>query len=207
MQNTHFSALGRYFVFWTFIVMLSLAGCNGGCTDKKAADAEPATSNLKETTMKLTSTAFNHGKPIARKYTGEGTDVSVPLTWSGVPDGTIELALICDDPDAPRPEPWVHWVIYKIPAAATGLSEGLPRQKRLETPSGVLQGVNSWPSDNVGYRGPMPPPGHGVHHYHFRLYALDTALLVEPGLSKDKLLAAMAGHIICLLYTSDAADE
>ncbi len=146
--------------------------------------------------MKLQSSAFTQGSPIPKKYTGEGSDVSVPLTWSGVPEGTAELALICDDPDAPRPQPWVHWVIYKIPAATTGLPEALPRQKRLATPSGALQGVNSWNTDNIGYRGPMPPPGHGVHHYHFRLYALDAALPVEPGLSKDELLAVMTGHII-----------
>ncbi|MBN2212584.1 MAG: YbhB/YbcL family Raf kinase inhibitor-like protein [Sedimentisphaerales bacterium] len=146
--------------------------------------------------MKLQSSAFAPGAPIPQKYTGEGTDVSIPLTWSGVPDGTVELALICDDPDAPRPQPWVHWVIYNIPPTTTSLPESIPRQSELAEPQGALQGVNSWTEDNVGYRGPTPPPGHGVHHYHFRFYALDTALQAEPGLSKDELLAAMEGHII-----------
>ena len=81
--------------------------------------------------------------------------------------------MICDDPDAPTGEPWVHWVIYKIPAEATGLPEGLPREKTLKTPAGAVQGVNSFSKDNLGYRGPMPPPGHGTHHYHFKIYALD----------------------------------
>ncbi|MFH1748266.1 MAG: YbhB/YbcL family Raf kinase inhibitor-like protein [Planctomycetota bacterium] len=138
--------------------------------------------------MKLViqTTAFDAGKPIPRKYTGDGEDVSPPLTWTGVPAEAQELALICDDPDAPRPEPWVHWVIYKIPADTTGLPEGVP--------AGALQGPNSWPT--TGYRGPAPPRGHGVHHYHFKLYALDSILDLPPGLTKDQLLQRMAGHII-----------
>ena len=80
-------------------------------------------------TISVTSTAFAAGKPIPKKYTGEGDDLSPPLAWSNLPSGTKEIALICDDPDAPRSEPWVHWVLYKIPAATTSLAEGLPRQK------------------------------------------------------------------------------
>ena len=80
-------------------------------------------------------------------------------------------------------------MIYKIPADATGLPEGVPREPRLKTPAGALQGKNSWPKgDNIGYRGPMPPPGHGTHHYHFKLYALDAPLTAEPGLDKKALL-------------------
>jgi Raf kinase inhibitor-like YbhB/YbcL family protein len=104
--------------------------------------------------------------------------------------------LIVDDPDAPIAEPWVHWVIYKIPGSATGLKEGIPRQEKLDDPKGALQGKNTWPSGNLGYRGPAPPRGHGVHHYHFKLYALDAELDLKPGLDKKALLAAMAGHIL-----------
>lgn len=124
--------------------------------------------------------------------------MSPPLVWSNLPKGTKELALICDDPDAPRKTPWVHWVIYKIPAKATGLLEGVPREKQLKQPAGAVQGLNSWDDNNVGYRGPMPPVGHGPHHYHFKLYALDAPLdaSVKAGLDKDGLLKAMQGHIL-----------
>jgi Raf kinase inhibitor-like YbhB/YbcL family protein len=146
--------------------------------------------------LRITTTAFDAGARMPEKYTGEGVDVSPALEWTGVPAGTQELALIVDDPDAPRPEPWVHWVIAKIPADATGLPEGVPREEKLSTPAGAVQGVNSWPDDNIGYRGPMPPTGHGAHHYHFKLYALDAKLDVPAGLTKAALLEAMQGHIV-----------
>jgi Raf kinase inhibitor-like YbhB/YbcL family protein len=148
-------------------------------------------------TIEVRSTAFAADQPIPKKFTGEGQDVSPALSWSGVPAGTQELALICDDPDAPVKEPWVHWVIYKIPAAAKGLPEGVPQKERPPEPAGALQGKNSWDEgENLGYRGPMPPPKHGVHHYHFTLYALDAKLTAEPGLTKNELLKKMEGHIL-----------
>lgn len=147
--------------------------------------------------IELKSPAFADGAVIPKKYTGEGEDVSPPLEWSGVPAGTKELALICDDPDAPTDEPWVHWVIYKIPPDLTGLPEGIEKVARLKTPPGALQGKNSWTTgQTIGYRGPMPPPGHGLHHYNFRLYALSAKLSVEPGLSKKALLQEMGNHIL-----------
>ena len=144
----------------------------------------------------ITSDAFPHGEAIPTQFTGEGADVSPPVEWSGVPDEATELALICDDPDAPTPQPWVHWVIYKIPAAVTGLPEGVPREAELASPAGARQGVNSWSSDNLGYCGPMPPPGHGTHHYHFQLYALDAELDLKGQATKQELLDAMQGHIL-----------
>ena len=137
-------------------------------------------------TITVTSPAFAANGPIPKHYTGEGDDVSPPLSWSGVPEGAKELALICDDPDAPTAKPWVHWVIYTIPPMQTGLPEGAQND--------FTAGQNDF--HQTGYGGPMPPPGHGVHHYHFRLYALDAALLVGPGLTKEQLLAAMQGHIM-----------
>ncbi len=144
--------------------------------------------------LTVSSSAFGHNEAIPTKYTGEGQDVSPALSWSGVPAGTRELALICDDPDAPRAEPWVHWVIYKIPPGGTGLPQNVAKTETLATPAGAVQGTNSW--GRVGYGGPMPPPGHGVHHYHFKLYALDSPLDLGPGATKDELLAAMQGHIL-----------
>lgn len=149
--------------------------------------------------MKITlhSTAFANGKPIPTKYTGEGQDVSPPLRWDKVPDGTKQLVLLCDDPDAPTPKPWVHWVLYAIPGDVRELPEGIPATPRLKSPPGALQGKNSWPAGRtVGYRGPMPPPGHGVHHYHFKIMALDTALDLAPELDQAALLKAIRGHVL-----------
>jgi len=141
----------------------------------------------KEEVMRLEvkSSAFADGGAVPRKYTGEGEDVSPPLSWSNVPEGTKEFALICDDPDAPRPVPWVHWVLYKIPASVRELAEG--------SSGGAREGRNDF--GNTGYGGPMPPPGHGVHHYHFKVYALDTELDLPAGATKDQLLGAMKGHV------------
>lgn len=147
--------------------------------------------------IELTSPAFVHGARIPKKHSGEGEDVSPPLAWSSVPEGTRQLALICDDPDAPVAEPWVHWVIYKIPVTASGLPEGVAKTAQPEEPSGAVQGKNSWPSgQTIGYRGPMPPPKHGPHRYFFKLYALDAELALAPGATKQQLLEAMAGHVI-----------
>ena len=145
-------------------------------------------------TMVINSPEFGNNQAIPKRFTGDGEDGSPELAWSGVPDTTKELALICDDPDAPTPEPWVHWVIYRIPAGGAGLPESIPKIERLTAPAGALQGKNSW--GRIGYGGPAPPPGSGVHHYHFKLYALDTMLNVDPGLNKAQLLAAMEGHVI-----------
>lgn len=146
--------------------------------------------------LHIHSTAFAENQAIPQKYTEDGEDASPPLAWDEPPQGTRELALICDDPDAPTKEPWVHWVIYKIPAATTSLSEHIATQAKLEAPAGALQGRNSWPSGRTtGYRGPAPPPGK-VHHYRFHLYALDAPLAAEPQCTKTQLLHAMQGHVL-----------
>lgn len=142
----------------------------------------------------VTTQAFGHNQPIPRQFTGDGKNISPSLQWSGAPAETQEFALIVDDPDAPRPQPWVHWVLYKIPAAATALPEGVPPSQRLPDPPGSLQGRNSW--GKIGYGGPEPPKGHGTHHYHFKLYALDTRLALKPGIEKEDLLEAMEGHVL-----------
>jgi Raf kinase inhibitor-like YbhB/YbcL family protein len=144
--------------------------------------------------MTVRSDAFENGRAIPRRFTEDGEDLSPPLAWEGVPEGARELALIVDDPDAPRAEPWVHWILYKIPADVRSLPEGLARTATLESPPGALQGKNSWGSD--GYRGPAPPQGHGIHHYNFRLFALDRHVRVRPGLDKGGLLEAMSGNVL-----------
>ncbi len=142
----------------------------------------------------LRSVAFAEGETIPRRFTGDGEDLSPPLSWEGLPPATRELAMIVDDPDAPTSEPWVHWVIYKLPATQEGLIEGVPPMPRPKSPPGSIQGRNSW--DAIGYQGPAPPKGHGVHRYFFRLYALDRGLELPEGLDKAGLLKAMRGHIL-----------
>ncbi len=153
--------------------------------------------------MKLTSLAFHDGGTIPAKYTGVGQDVSPPLAWADVPDGTKSFALIGDDPDAPsrakpRPEgPWVHWVIYNIAAKAAGLPEAVSRVAQPAQVAGARQGQNDFDSDNVGYRGPMPPKGSGPHRYYFKLYALDRQLdLAAKDATKKSLEAAMKGRVL-----------
>jgi Raf kinase inhibitor-like YbhB/YbcL family protein len=152
--------------------------------------AKPATGGDKMT-LTIESPAFKQNGSIPAKYTDDGEDISPPLTWSNAPEGTKEFALICDDPDAPLTT-WVHWVIYKIPASATGLPENVARSESLAEPAGALQGKNSW--KKIGYGGPAPP--RGEHRYFFKLYALDTALDASAGLNKKGLLKAMEGHIL-----------
>lgn len=142
----------------------------------------------------LSSSAFLHNQKIPLRYARDGEDVSPPLAWSGVPEGTAELALICDDPDAPMATPFVHWVLYGLSPDVAGLAEGVPNQGELTDPVRARQGQNSW--GKTGYGGPAPPHGHGVHHYHFTLYALSRRLELAPGLTKEKLLAAMDGAVL-----------
>jgi Raf kinase inhibitor-like YbhB/YbcL family protein len=139
--------------------------------------------------LAIQSSAFPNGGSIPLKYTGDGPDLSPPLSWSGVPPQARELVLIVDDPDAPGRSPFVHWLAYKIPATEAGLDEGASKQP----PAGVVQGPNSF--GRSGYGGPAPPPGK-PHHYQFHLYALDHPLSVGPSLDKKGLIAAMEGHIL-----------
>lgn len=175
-----------------------IAGCDEGQQEEQEQqeqrEEKRETTKPGVVTMEIKTSAFANGEKIPTRFTGDGEDVSPALTWSGVPDGAKALALICDDPDAPTPEPWVHWVIYKIPVGTTGLPEHVLATEALTEPSGAFQGKNSW--GTIGYRGPAPPRGHGVHHYHFKLYALDATLSVTGGVDKKQLLKAMQGHIL-----------
>ena len=141
----------------------------------------------------LTSTAFIHNGPIPKLYTCQGKDISPALAWSGVPAGTKSLALIVDDPDAPDAAApkmtWVHWVLYNLPAASTGLPEAVAPAA---LPAGTREGRNDW--KRTGYGGPCPPIGR--HRYFHKLYALDIVLpdLKQP--TKAELERAMQGHVL-----------
>ncbi len=150
------------------------------------------TSNAKGGTameIKVSSTVFKEGEMIPKIYTCDGKNISPPLAWTEIPQGAKCLALISDDPDAPRGT-WVHWVLFNIPADVKDLSENVPRRSTLS--NGARQGIND--SHGLGYDGPCPPSG--THRYYFKLYALDVVLTVESGATKVQLLKAMEGHIL-----------
>ncbi len=139
--------------------------------------------------MRLRSSAFENHKTIPTRHTGEGDDVSPALSWTEVPDGTRSFALICHDPDAPLVTPgaygFVHWVLYNIPGSVRSLSEDV---------QGYTVGMNNF--DRSGYGGPMPPDGHGVHHYFFWLLALDQEFDLPPDLSMQELLEKVEPNVI-----------
>jgi Raf kinase inhibitor-like YbhB/YbcL family protein len=143
--------------------------------------------------FQLTSPSFASQGEIPTKFTCEGADISPALAWSGVPEGTKSLALIVDDPDAPDPKApkmtWVHWVLYNLPPAASGLPEGV---KSSALPSGTREGKNDW--KRTGYGGPCPPIGR--HRYFHKLMALDTVLPDLGAATKADLEKAMKGHIL-----------
>jgi len=139
--------------------------------------------------MQLKSSAFEQRGRIPAKHTGEGQDVSPVLEWTNVPDGARSFALICHDPDAPLVSAgtygFVHWVLYNIPASVTNLPEGTADYTNGQTGFGKMR-----------YGGPMPPNGHGAHHYFFWLFALDQELNLEPGLTLWQLLEKIEPHTL-----------
>lgn len=138
--------------------------------------------------MEITSTAFNNEGMIPSRHTCDGEDLSPPLSWHDLPEGTKSVAMIADDPDAPG-KTWVHWVIYNIPPDG-GLPGNVPPEKNL--PGGARQGINDF--GRIGYGGPCPPGG--VHRYYFKLYALDAQLNLPAGGTKKELLREMEGHVL-----------
>jgi Raf kinase inhibitor-like YbhB/YbcL family protein len=139
--------------------------------------------------LQLESTAFSNDKMIPSKYTCDGSNISPPLEWSGVPDDTESFAIIFDDPDAPS-KTWVHWVLFNIPASQQQLEENIPPNKELD--NGAMHGINDFKKHSYG--GPCPPGG--THGYYMKLYALDTKLDLKPGVTKQQLIDAMDGHIL-----------
>ncbi len=141
----------------------------------------------------LESSRFENGGEIPIDYTCEGRDVSPPLAWSDLPEGTKSLALVVDDSDAPDPKAprmtWVHWVLYNIPLYATGLPEEV---SDTALPSGTREGRNDW--KRTGYGGPCPPIGR--HRYFHKLYALDSELWDLGAPTKAELELAMEGHVL-----------
>lgn len=140
--------------------------------------------NIKD--LRIESAAFTNDGAMDDRYSKYHDNVVPPLRWSGLPDGTRQLALVCHDPDAPLPQGWTHWVVYDIAPGVTEIPEG--------GAAPGAEGVNDF--GESGWGGPMPPPGHGTHHYYFWLYALDTEIDAEPGLTRAQLLERIDGHVL-----------
>jgi Raf kinase inhibitor-like YbhB/YbcL family protein len=139
--------------------------------------------------MEITSQAFGQGEMIPPRYTCNGENVSPPIAWKGVPDGTRSITVICEDPDAPMGI-WVHWVYYDIPPQASPLPENIPAEER--PAAGGTQGITDFLT--IGYGGPCPPSG--THRYFFRVFAVDTELNLPPGSTKEEVLSSMEGHLL-----------
>jgi Raf kinase inhibitor-like YbhB/YbcL family protein len=158
-----------------------------------AQQLHQTSSGLRTMPFTISSPAFAPNDAIPAKYTCEGADISPPLEWSGASEGTRSFALIVDDPDAPDPAKpqrvYVHWVVYNIPASTTKLPENAAKSG---LPSGAMQGTNDWGKQTYG--GPCPPIGR--HHYHFKLYAVDTQLKGLKNPTKGLLEKAMQGHTL-----------
>lgn len=174
-------------IFRTLLVMVASVGI------VYAAVGDPSPQSIA-----LSSPTLKNDTPVPTVHTPDGRNDSPAINWSGVPSDTKELALICEDPDAGNPPPFVHWIVYKIPPTAKGLPAALPIDGA-PMPSainGAVQGLSGF--RRAIYRGPAPPPGK-VHHYHFILYALDAPIATksdQPPLTRAQLLEAMQGHVI-----------
>lgn len=172
-------------------LLVAVAGMPAGANaSARAGEQAPAAITVTSATLKANET-------IPRDHTADGRNVSPAISWSGAPAATKQFALIMDDPDAQfGGGNFVHWVVYKIPAAAKGLPAELPMDATLTAPpeiAGAIQGLSGF--RRPGYRGPAPPAGK-PHHYTFTVYALDAELPLAEGLNKAGLLKAMEGHII-----------
>jgi Raf kinase inhibitor-like YbhB/YbcL family protein len=147
--------------------------------------------------MTLTTTAWPDGDPIPAKYTQAGEQVSPELKWTNTPPGTQSFLLHMHDPDVARnkgTEDQVHWLVWNIPATATGLPEGVPKGEKLA--DGSMQTSASGPV----YRGPGAPASGPPHHYTFEIYALDTKLDITPGAdafeTRTIVMKAVQGHVL-----------
>lgn len=139
--------------------------------------------------IQITSAAFREGDTIPREHTCDGVNISPSLRWTGIPKGTQSIALLMEDPDAPKGN-WVHWVLYNLPPAVDYLPQALPPIRKLA--NAEKHGTNDF--GKLGYGGPCPPSG--VHRYYIRLFALDRLLTSDAGLTRDELMGQMQGHVL-----------
>lgn len=141
-------------------------------------------------TFSISSSDFQNGAEIPKKFTCDGADSSPELSWTDPPKGTHSLALIADDPDAPGGV-FTHWVLFNLPEDTRNLSANVSKVDEL--PNGARQGRNGF--RKLGYGGPCPPPGK-PHRYFFKLYALDRKVDLKPGATREDLERAIQGHTV-----------
>jgi hypothetical protein len=176
--------------------LLAMASCTRcGCSAQLSAPASVGSAQEQRQggdrmSFALKSTAFSHGGEIPKRYRCDGADISPALSWEDLPAGTLSLALIADDPDAPGGT-WTHWLIWNISPQSAQLPEDLPAVAALD--DGERQGKNDF--QRMGYGGPCPPPGK-THRYFFKLYALDSRLDLQAGAARNELELAMKGHVL-----------
>ncbi len=140
--------------------------------------------------IQLKSSAFENFSAMPSKHSNEAEDLSPPLNWENPPADTKGYAIICHDPDAPLVAPngtygFTHWVLYNIPADVTEITEATVK---------FTQGINNF--GNTGYNGPLPPEGHGLHHYYFWVLALDKETNLKPALTLSELLETIEPNIL-----------
>ena len=139
----------------------------------------------------LTCEAIGADGRIAEPYSAYHDEIVPGLSWSAVLEAQT-YALVVEDPDAPGDRPFLHWLMWNIPGQAIGLPAGLPRLARPPQLAGAVQGLNG--AGGVGWHGPKPPPGHGLHRYHFQLFALGGRLdHLEPDAGLETLVSALKG--------------
>jgi len=160
----------------------------------------PSLAQDMEDTITVTSSIFDHHGMVPEENSAYGANTSIDLNWSNLPAGTQSLALICDDPKVVEigmmETPFVHWVVYNIPASAGGIPGGLSSEAEPSASglAGMINGNNGL--GRPGYFGPRPPANGQLHQYDFRIYALDADLDLDAGLGKDQLLEAIDGHVL-----------
>lgn len=159
-------------------------------SERQSAWSFPVTPQTQGAAFSISSPSFPNGGEIPKKFSCSGDDVSPQLIWTEPPAGTATFALLLDDPDAPAGN-WNHWAIWNLPASARSLHEAVGKSRRL--PDESQQGVNDF--KKVGYNGPCPP-ANKPHHYHFRLFAVDTKLNLTGDAGKPEVEGAMKGHVL-----------
>ncbi len=155
-----------------------------------ALAAAPANAAKKEAQISVKSSSFTEGGVIPKQYTGDGQDISPPLTWGIPPADAKSFSLTVEDPDAPAGT-WFHWIIFNIPSSERQLGQAIDKSGKVK--GGICQGTNDF--KKIGYNGPAPPKG-PAHHYQFKLVALDSTLSLQPGCTKTDYYNAIKGHVL-----------
>jgi Raf kinase inhibitor-like YbhB/YbcL family protein len=150
----------------------------------------------RQQSLQVRADAFEHEGEIPELFSDYGEGISPAIRWQGAPEGTRSFVILMEDPNAPQPRPFVHWVLYNLPGHHDHVPMGLNQMLRLEHLDGALQGRNS--RNTIGYFGPRPPEGNPAHQYHFQVFALDRELDLPIGASRQQVIDAMATHVLAM---------